>query len=115
MESYRMKMSKPLRSRIDTILLTCWQMLVLISVVTSFIPTVHAEQNKSKRAAAQEARRKCPLGPYDRCGELVGAFPQNKNRFPPVKRNIGGFDYLIPTDFFQNLDPTGYSNQLTAY
>lgn len=92
-------------------------LLLLIADIAKFscISTVHAAQNKPKLTPAQEARRKCPLGPYDRCGELVGAYPQNKNRFPPVKRKIGGFDYLIPTDFFQNLDPTGSNNQLTAY
>jgi hypothetical protein len=78
-------------------------------------PAVHAQTMQSLTPAQQEARRKCPLGPYDRCGELVGAYPQRKNKFPPAKRMIGGFNYLIPTEYFQNLDPTGYSNQLTAY
>jgi hypothetical protein len=78
-------------------------------------PAVHAQTMQSLTPAQQEARRKCPLGPYDRCGELVGAYPQRKNKFPPAKRMIGGFNYLIPREYFQNLDPTGYSNQLTAY
>lgn len=61
-----------------------------------------------------EAKRKCPNGPYQRCGELVGAYPKKKG-LSSAKRMIGGFSYLIPAEFYENLDPTGYSNQLTAY
>lgn len=96
-------------SRMKTI-----KLFMMLGMILS-AAAAYAEQGKAKLTPAQEAHRKCPLGPYDRCGELVGAYPQHKGRFPPVKRKIGGFDYLIPTEYFQNLDPTGYSNQLTAY
>jgi hypothetical protein len=83
-------------------------------VVAMQIPSMVHAKEVELTAAQREAKTKCPLGPYDRCGELVGAFPKFKGKSPAM-RKIGGFQYEIPAEFFENLDPSGYSNQLTAF
>ncbi|WP_143433136.1 hypothetical protein [Herbaspirillum camelliae] len=87
---------------------------VLLIATALLSPSVIVAAEKTLTPQQIEAKRKCPTGPYDRCGELVGAYPKFKND-PPASRIIGGRTYLIPADFFQSLDPTGQGNQLTAY
>ncbi|MEY2862077.1 MAG: hypothetical protein RL392_2535 [Pseudomonadota bacterium] len=100
--------------RIAALQVACRSVVVLF--VYMWTLSIHAEQaQKQLTFAQQEAKRKCPLGPYDRCGELVGAYERIHKHLPPNKRTIGGLPYMIPATYAQNLDPTGYSNQLTAY
>lgn len=92
-----------------------WRSLVVF-LIGMWAFSISAQQaQKIMTPAQQEAKRKCPLGPYDRCGELVGAYEKIHKNLPPNMRTIGGFTYMIPAMYAQNLDPTGYSNQLTAY
>jgi hypothetical protein len=66
-------------------------------------------------ASQLEAKRKCPDGPYDRCGELVGPYadvvfqPGNQKilgkDMPPHVCTFGGVRYKIPYSFARVMHP----------
>jgi hypothetical protein len=75
--------------------------------------------------AQQEAKRKCPDGPYNRCGELIGPYADDvfqpgsqKIRgkdMPPHECTFGGVRYKIPYSFAKVMDPKCASAETVAF
>lgn len=75
--------------------------------------------------AQVDAKRKCPDGPYDRCGELVGPYadvvfqPGNQKTLgkdmPAHECTFGGVRYKIPYSFAKVMHPKCASAETVAF
>ena len=102
---------------------------VALCVLVGPWPVAAWAQSAAKPAtpAQLEAKRKCPDGPYSRCGELIGPYAEDevirladkkkirRKELPPHERTFGGVRYKIPHSFAQVLDPTGETSSMVAY